>query len=91
MLILILINVHYLHNDVFSFGEGSNGQNHFLSHSHHPRFPIPLLDGFSPLKNTGDGSIYISPKVRVNDNPEIQCTSIRILKTLAVTPLRHIV
>ena len=71
MLILILINVHYLHDVVFSFGEGSNGQNHFLSHSHHPRFPILLLDGFSPLKNTGDGSIYISPKLHVNDNPEI--------------------
>ena len=58
MLILILMNVHYLQNIVFSFG-GSNGQNHSLSDSHHPRFPILTLgEGGFPLKKTGDGSIY---------------------------------
>ena len=59
MLILILINVHYLQNFVSSFQEDSNGQNHSFSDPHHPRFPTLLLGGFSPLKNTGDGSIYI--------------------------------
>ena len=64
MLILILINVHYLQNIVFSFQEDSNGQNYSLSNCHHPRFATLLLGGFSPLKNTGDRSIYISPKLQ---------------------------
>ena len=34
MLILILINVQYLQNVVFSFEKGSSGQNHSLSDSH---------------------------------------------------------
>ena len=51
MLILILIDVQYLQNAVFSFEKGSNRQNHFSSGSHHPvtyprqqnfRFPPPL-------------------------------------------------
>ena len=44
MVILILINVHYLQNIVFSFQEDSNGQNHSLSDSH------PLTEEISPLK-----------------------------------------
>ena len=36
MLILILINVQYLQNVVFSFGNGLSGKNHSLSDSHHP-------------------------------------------------------
>ena len=36
MLILILINVQYLQNVVFSFGKGLSGKNHSLSDSHHP-------------------------------------------------------
>ena len=64
MLISILINVHYLQNIVSSFQEDSNGQNHSLSDSHQPRFPTLLLGGFSPVKNTGDGSIYIPPKLQ---------------------------
>ena len=36
MLILILINVQYLQNVVFSFEKGSSGQNHSLSDSHQP-------------------------------------------------------
>ena len=41
MLILILINVQYLQNVVFSFGKGLSGKNHSLSDSHHPveKFP----------------------------------------------------
>ena len=35
MLILILIDVQYLQNLVFSFEKGSNVQNHSLSDSHH--------------------------------------------------------
>ena len=50
MLILILINVQYLQNVVFSFEKGLSGQNHSLSDSYHPiekspkeNFPFPLL------------------------------------------------
>ena len=35
MLILILIDVQYLHNVIFSFEKGLNGQNHSSSDSHH--------------------------------------------------------
>ena len=64
MLISILINIHYLQNIFFSFQEDSNGQDHSLSDSHQPRFPTLLLGGFSPVKNTGNGSIYIPPKLQ---------------------------
>ena len=36
MLILILIDVQYLNNVVFSIKKGSHGWNHSLSDSHHP-------------------------------------------------------
>ena len=56
MLILILIDVQYLQNLVFSFENGSNVQNHSLLDSHHSikkfplaKFPIPLLKIFSCL------------------------------------------
>ena len=44
MLILILINVQYLHNVVFSFEKSLSGQNHSFSDSQHSpgKFPIPL-------------------------------------------------
>ena len=49
MLILILIDVQYLQNAVFSFGKGLNGQNHSSSGFQHPinapppaKFPSPL-------------------------------------------------
>ena len=61
MLILILIDVHYLQNIVSSFQEYSDGQNHSLSDSHYPRFPT---GGIAPLKNTGDGRIYIPSKLQ---------------------------
>ena len=55
MLILILINIQYLQNVVFSSEEGQNGQNH-SSVTHHqlknpPRqdFASPLLGKPSPL------------------------------------------
>ena len=35
MLIVILIEVQYLQNVVFSFKKGSNGQEHFSSGSHY--------------------------------------------------------
>ena len=40
---LILIDVHYLQNVVFSFEKGSNSQIHYFSDSHLPpvEFPIP--------------------------------------------------
>ena len=49
MLILILIDVQYSHNAVFSFEKGSNRQNHSYLCSHHPvkefsptvKLPIP--------------------------------------------------
>ena len=50
MLILILIDVQYLQNVVFSFGKGSNGQNHSSSDSHHHNEKIPSQQTFpSPL------------------------------------------
>ena len=55
MLILILIDAHYLQNVVFSFEKGSNGQNHFFSDSHklikifpQTKFPIPPTGGNAP-------------------------------------------
>ena len=41
MLILILINVQYLQNVVFSFEKGLSGQNHALSDSRHPTEKFP--------------------------------------------------
>ena len=58
MLILILIDVQYLQNVVFSFEKYLNGQHHSLSDFHHPisppaKFPIPSHwrggGGISPL------------------------------------------
>ena len=49
MLIVILIDVHYLQNALFSFEKSLNGQNQYLSGSHHPipppspaKFPYAL-------------------------------------------------
>ena len=60
MLILILIDVHYLQNIVFNFEKCSNGQNHSSSSSHHHINKIPSskisysspLGGVSPILNT---------------------------------------
>ena len=41
MLILILIDVQYIQNVVFSFEKSSNGQNHSSSDSHHPTTHTP--------------------------------------------------
>ena len=41
MVILILINVQYLQNVVFSFEKGLSGQNHALSDSRHPTEKFP--------------------------------------------------
>ena len=49
MLILILIDVHYLQNNVFSFKKCSKSQNH-SSGSHHSDKKIPLsLHPFTPF------------------------------------------
>ena len=52
MLILILIDVQYSQEAVFSFEKGFNGQSHSSSGSHHPvknstpvKFPMPPLGG----------------------------------------------
>ena len=62
MLILILINVHYLQNNVFSFEKSSNGQIHFSGSHHHDKmisqakFPFPstpyLLSSLSIASNS---------------------------------------
>ena len=41
MLILVLIDLQYIQNVVFSFEKGSNGQNHSSSDSHYPIHPTP--------------------------------------------------
>ena len=55
ILTLILIDVQYVQNVVFSFEKSSNGQNHSLSDSDHPtkkftpqNLPLPQM-GRSPL------------------------------------------
>ena len=50
MLILILIDVQYLQNLVFSFEKGSNVQNHSLSDSHHSKKKSPCKISYSPTK-----------------------------------------
>ena len=47
MLILILIDVQYLQNIVFSFEKGSNSQNYSSSGSHQPIKKSPLAKGRS--------------------------------------------
>ena len=43
MLILTLTDVQYLHNVVFSFEKGLNGQNHYSSGFHNPIKHFPSL------------------------------------------------
>ena len=52
MLLLILINVQYLQNVIFSFEKGSNGQNHSLSDSDHPKEECPKANFPSPYPIT---------------------------------------
>ena len=59
MLILILMNVKYLQNVVFSFEKGLNGQNHSSSGSHNSieksppaKFPISPTGVICPPLNT---------------------------------------
>ena len=87
MLILILIDVQYLQNLVFSFEKGLNVQNHSLPDSHHSikKFPqqnflfptkcIFLLTPYHYLGNTyDDGYTALSKteKFHGNHNPVIQ-------------------
>ena len=51
-LTLILINVQYLQNTVFSFEKDSNGQNNLSSNAHHPTkksFPCKIFHFLHPL------------------------------------------
>ena len=48
MLVLILINIQYLQNVVFSFEKGLSGQNHSLSDPH-PQFSIIYIHVFLPF------------------------------------------
>ena len=52
MLIVILIDVHYLQNALFSFEKSLNGQNQYLSGSHHPIPPPPSPAKFPLCLNT---------------------------------------
>ena len=54
MLTLILINVQYLKNVVFSFENGSNGQNHSTSDSYCPIFPSGISDSSHPITLFGE-------------------------------------
>ena len=47
MLILVLIDVQYLNNDVFSFEKGLIRQNHSLK-SHHPIKESPSKISYAP-------------------------------------------
>ena len=68
MLISILINIHYLQNIVSSFQEDSNGQNHYLSDSHHPRFLTLLLGGIFSLKKHWRWEYIHTSKTSVGGN-----------------------
>ena len=56
MVILILIDVQYSQNAVFSFEKGSNCQNHSFSDSHHK------VKKFSPGKNLPSHSLLLNGK-----------------------------
>ena len=63
MLILVLIDVQYIQNVVFSFQRCSNGQNHSLSDSHHPITHTPskicvFLHGYEKFR-TGSCSFEL--------------------------------
>ena len=45
---LILIDVQYLQNVLFSFEKGSNGENHSLTDSYHPMKKSPQQNISSP-------------------------------------------
>ena len=74
MLILILIDLQYVQNDVFSLEKSSVSQYQFLSDSHHlikkflyQNFPFPTTGGINPLRfnviwKTLRSSIYLSSK-----------------------------
>ena len=68
MLILILIDVHYLQKVVFSFGIGSNSQKHSSSHNSHPIKKIPPVKFLIPphpyLENLGHISVKIATSLK---------------------------
>ena len=54
MLILILIDIQYLQNVVYSFEKGSNSQNHASKGSHYPQQNLPCK--ISHLPPLGDST-----------------------------------
>ena len=78
MLILILVDIQYLQNVVFSFEQGSNGQNHFLSDSHpldrkilpeqHFPFSLPLRGGISSLSNLAQSPIQLKKQTNIKNS-----------------------
>ena len=64
MLILILVNVHYLQNIVFSFEGSMIKITPCQIRTTQDSPPSRSGEGGFPLKNTGDGSIYIPPKLQ---------------------------
>ena len=77
MITLILINVQYLQNVVFSFENGLNRQNYSTSDSRHliekstPRqnFPLPSTGGNFPLLLNVIGKTLSSSYLEVNSLP----------------------
>ena len=71
MLILILIDVQYSHNAVFSFEKGSNRQNYSSSGSHHTVKKNPPQQNFQSLLLWA-GNLTPSTPYRYLENPEYQ-------------------
>ena len=84
MLILILINVQYLQNVVFSFENSLNRQIHSLSDSYHLLFPPTR--GISPIFNaiwtTLMGRTFQTPKILHNKRLSLQLIIFLILNFL---------
>ena len=84
MLILILIDVHYLQNIVFNFEKCSNGQNHSSSSSHHHINKIPSskisysspLGGVSSILNT----IWKTPVRDIMQSVQYNSSAIRAIQ-----------
>ena len=67
MLILVLIDIQYMQNVVFSFEKGSNGQNHSSSDSHHPTTHTPTKSAYFYMDVNCFGLVrVISSWLRVN-------------------------
>ena len=87
MSILILINVQYFQNVVFSFEKGLSGQNHSLSDSQHPiekfspgKFHIPLcLNAIWKTLDKGSSLLQFVCLVQVKFNFSIENIIFRVV------------